>query len=135
MYTADPVTDDGSTIPLELYIVTFSAHYYTTNQGQKKLGQVAQDIRRLIGIRHPNVLQVLAVKLNKPSELVKEAQLFVLSEPAPMLTLQDVLEEMDFLREARATEYLQQILQGLNSLHSISLWHRSKHAPLPSSHI
>ncbi|KAF5357565.1 hypothetical protein D9757_013020 [Collybiopsis confluens] len=40
------------------------------------------------------------------------------------LTLQDVLQDCDSLREERATDYLVQILAGLNAIHAEGLVHR-----------
>jgi hypothetical protein len=35
MYMADPICDDiNATLPLELYVITFESHYYTTSQGK-----------------------------------------------------------------------------------------------------
>lgn len=119
MYLADPVCDDvNTTLPLELFVVTFQSHYYTTSQGsylsfhffvlansrsgRKKLKQVEAEIQRLTAVRHPNHTSVFAVKLTQPNSS-GPSQLMVLSEQAPALTLQDVLEDCDSLREERAS--------------------------------
>lgn len=37
VYLADPVCDDvNTTLPLELYVVTFHSQYYTTSQGSSR---------------------------------------------------------------------------------------------------
>ena len=41
----------------------------------------------------------------------------VLSEQSPALTLHDVLQDCDSLRKERASDYLGQILSGLNAVH------------------
>ncbi|KAG6906507.1 hypothetical protein DXG01_013561 [Tephrocybe rancida] len=124
VYMADPICDDINTaLPLELYIVNFYSHYYTTSQGRKKLKQVEAEIQRLTTIRHPNHTSVFAVKLTQPHSN-GPSQLIVLSEQAPPLTLQDVLEDTQSLRDERASEYLAQILAGLNAIHAGDLVHR-----------
>ena len=101
VYTADPIVDDIVSIsPLELYIVTFESQYYTTTQGRKKLKQVEQEIQKLSTVRHPKLLSVYAVKLHMPRSS-HPPQLMVLSEQFPALTLHDVLEDSDSLREDR----------------------------------
>ncbi|KAF5376991.1 hypothetical protein D9615_007308 [Tricholomella constricta] len=128
VYLADPICDDiNTTLPLELYIVNFYSHYYTTSQGRKKLKQVESEIQRLTTIQHPNHTSVFAVKLTQPHSS-GPSQLMVLSEQAPPLTLQDVLEDTQFLREDRASEYLAQILAGLNAIHAGDLVHRGINA-------
>ena len=101
---ADPIVDDmkGPTVPLELYVVTFQSHYYTTTQGRKKLNQVESEIRNLISIRHPKLLSIYAVKLNMPHSS-GPPQLMVLMEQAPALTMHDVLQDCESLREDRAS--------------------------------
>ena len=101
---ADPIVDDmkGPTVPLELYVVTFQSHYYTTNQGRKKLNQVESEIRNLISIRHSKLLSIYAVKLNLPHSS-GPPQLMVLMEQAPALTMHDVLQDCESLREDRAS--------------------------------
>ncbi|KAF9457367.1 kinase-like domain-containing protein [Collybia nuda] len=124
VYLADPICDDvNTTLPLELFVVTFQSHYYTTTQGRKKLKQVEAEIQRLTAVRHPNHTSVFAVKLTQPNSS-GPSQLMVLSEQAPALTLQDVLEDCDSLREERASDYLGQILAGLNAIHAADLVHR-----------
>ncbi|TFK38831.1 hypothetical protein BDQ12DRAFT_605427 [Crucibulum laeve] len=123
-FMADPVCDDVNvSLPLELYVVTFDSHYYTTSQGRKKLKQVEAEIQRLTSIRHPNLLSVFAVKLTLPHSS-GPPQLMVLSEQGPPLTLQDVLEDCGGLREERASDYLGQILAALNAVHVGDIVHR-----------
>ena len=103
VYTADPVVDDiASTPPLELYVVTFESQYYTTTQGRKKLKQVEQEIQKLSTVRHPKLITVFAVKLHIPHS-GGPPQLMVLSEQLPALTLHDVLEDSESLREDRVS--------------------------------
>ncbi|KIL60768.1 hypothetical protein M378DRAFT_906708 [Amanita muscaria Koide BX008] len=124
VYLAEPVCDDvHTTFPLELFVVTFDTHYYTTSQGRKKIKQVEAEIQRLVAIRHPNLLSVFAVKLNLPHSS-GPPQLMVLSEQAPPLTLHHVLEDTEALREDRAKDYLRQILASLNAIHAGDLFHR-----------
>lgn len=104
----------------------FASHYYITTQGKKKLKQVEAEIRRLITICHPNLLRVFAVKLTFP-HTTGLPQLVVLHESVPGLTLRDVLEDCDSIKESRASEYLVQILSGLNSVHAADVVHRGKY--------
>ncbi|KIJ97967.1 hypothetical protein K443DRAFT_104703 [Laccaria amethystina LaAM-08-1] len=128
VYMADPMVDDVSTtLPLELYVVTFESQYYSTNQGRKKLKQVEAEIQRLTTVRHQNLISVFAVKLNIPHSS-GPPQLMVLSEQRPALTLHDVLQDCDSLREERASDYLGQILSGLNAVHGADLVHRGINA-------
>ncbi|KAJ6607583.1 kinase-like domain-containing protein [Mycena sp. CBHHK59/15] len=124
IYMADPICDDvNTTLPLQLYVVAFDSHYYTTSQGAKKLKQVESEIQRLIAVRHPNLLSVFAVKLTFP-HASGPPRLAVLYEAPPALNLRDVLEDCDSLKEERASEYLVQILSGLNAIHARDLVHR-----------
>ncbi|KAJ7596327.1 kinase-like domain-containing protein [Mycena floridula] len=126
LYAAEPLTEfpDAPKMPLELYVVTFASRYYSTSQGRKKLTQLETEIQRLAAIRHPNVLSVLAVKLIKPLS-VEAPKLMILSEQPPALTLQDVLEDSDCLREERASDYLAQLLTGLAAIHAKDIVHRN----------
>ncbi|KAG7440064.1 Serine/threonine-protein kinase [Guyanagaster necrorhizus] len=128
IYSADPVCDDtNTTLPLELHVITFDSHYYTTNQGRKKVKQVEEEIIRLKSVRHPNVVRVLAVKLNAPHSS-GAPQLVILSEQSPALSLKDVLSDCDCLREDRVSDYIVQILAGLNAIHVCDLVHRGINA-------
>lgn len=99
---AEPVVDDISLVtPLELFIVNFETTYYITSQGKKKLFQVEQEIKNLINVRHPKLLSVYAVKLVFPPN--NPPLLMVLTEQTPALTLHDVLEDCESLREDRAS--------------------------------
>ncbi|KAK0438425.1 kinase-like domain-containing protein [Armillaria borealis] len=124
IYGADPVCDDvNATLPLELHVITFGSHYYTTSQGRKKVKQVEEEITRLKSVRHPNVIRVLAVKLKAPHSS-GAPQLVILSEQSPALSLKDVLDDCDSLREDRVSDYIAQILSGLNAIHVCDLVHR-----------
>jgi translation initiation factor 2-alpha kinase 4 len=99
---AEPIVDDVSLVtPLELFVVTFETPYYITSQGKKKLYQVDQEIKNLINVRHPKLLSVCAVKLVFPPN--SSPLLMVLTEQPPALTLHDVLEDCESLREDRAS--------------------------------
>ncbi|KAI0954220.1 hypothetical protein AcV7_007513 [Taiwanofungus camphoratus] len=124
MYQAEPGSEHGhATVPLELLSITFVSSYYSTTQGRKKLKQLESEIQRLTRIRHPNLLAVLAVKLTTPKSN-DSPHLLVLTEQRPAVTLQDVLEDCDWLREDRASDYLEQILSGLLILHSNDVIHQ-----------
>jgi len=136
VYQAEPICDDiAATLPLEVHLVTFDSHYYTTHQGRKKLKLVQEDVQRLIGVQHGNVIRLYAVKLTLPHSS-GAPQLAVLMEQRPQLTLHDLLEDCETLREERASSYLTQILTGLNEVHAADLLHRglSLHSIGLSSH-
>ncbi|KAG1764160.1 kinase-like domain-containing protein [Suillus placidus] len=110
-YLADPLCDDvNATLPLEVHTINFNSDYYTTTQETDH-------------IQHPNLLSTFAVKLNFPYSGAPP-RLTILSEQRPALTLQDVLEDCERLREDRASEYLGQILSALNAVHSADIIHR-----------
>ncbi|KAK0477848.1 kinase-like domain-containing protein [Armillaria novae-zelandiae] len=124
IYGADPVCDDvNATLPLELHVITFGSHYYMTSQGRKKVKQVEEEITRLKSVHHPNVVRVLAVKLKAPHSS-GALQLVILSEQSPALSLRDVLDDCDSLRDDRVSDYIAQILSGLNAIHVCDLVHR-----------
>ncbi|PCH37122.1 Serine/threonine-protein kinase [Wolfiporia cocos MD-104 SS10] len=124
MYQADPITEvDHDTVPLELLSITFHARYYTTTQGRKKLRTLESEILRLTSLRHTNLLAVVAVKLVTPTSS-GSPRLLILTEQRPFVTLQDVLEDCDSLREERASNYLFQILSALRVAHDHDLLHR-----------
>ncbi|KAG1802496.1 kinase-like domain-containing protein [Suillus variegatus] len=123
-YIADPLCDDvNATLPLEVHTISFNSDYYITTQGKKKLLAAEAEIQKLINIQHPNLLSTLAVKLHFPYSAAPP-RLTILSEQRPALTLQDVLEDCERLREDRASEYLGQILSALNAVHSADIIHR-----------
>ncbi|KAA1478685.1 Serine/threonine-protein kinase [Dentipellis sp. KUC8613] len=125
MYLADPICDDANaTLPLELHMVTFDAPYYSTHQGKKKLRQLESEVTRLTTLRHVNLLSVYAVKLTMPHSGSAPPQLAILMEQRPAVSLKDVLEDCEALREDRASDYLGQILSALNIIHSRDLVHR-----------
>lgn len=74
-------------------------------------------------LSHANLLQILAVKISvrTPDEPLR---LVILMEQRPPVSLEDVLEDCDSIREERAIEYLTQCLSGLNVLHTANLVHR-----------
>ena len=108
------MVDDISLVsPLELFVVTFETRYYSTSQGKKKLYQVEQKIKNLISIRHPKLLSVYALKLVFPPNAMPV--LMVLMEQTPPLTLHDVLEDCESMREDRASVFVMRFLVTRNS--------------------
>ncbi|THH00815.1 hypothetical protein EW026_g1755 [Hermanssonia centrifuga] len=124
VWQAEPVSEDARTaIRLELLVVSFDSRYYSTTQGRKKLKSLESEIRRLTSIRHANLLAVLAVRLILPNNS-DFPRLLVLCERRPAVTLRDMLDDCDSLREDRASDYLTQILSALNAIHSVDVVHR-----------
>ncbi|TDL16229.1 Serine/threonine-protein kinase [Rickenella mellea] len=124
-YSAEAICDDAKIPipPLSLFTIVFDSQYYTSHQGRKKLRHVQSEIQRLCGVRHENVLRVLAVSLRLP-ETSGPVRLSVLLEQRPSLSLRDILDNCDTVREGRASDYLGQILSGLHAIHSADLVHR-----------
>ncbi|EKM74744.1 hypothetical protein AGABI1DRAFT_109872 [Agaricus bisporus var. burnettii JB137-S8] len=139
-YLADPICDDiNASLPLELHTITFDSPYYLTTQGKRKLTGLQEEIKRLMNIRHFNLVSVFAVKLVFHSSAAGVGlggggalppQLMILMERLPGLSLQDVLEDCAVLREERASGYLSQILGALNAIHLRDIVHRGL-APNP----
>ncbi|KAH9943970.1 hypothetical protein B0H21DRAFT_747282 [Amylocystis lapponica] len=116
MYQAEPVAEDShATAPLEMLSITFVSQWYSSNQGRKKLKQLESEIQRLT--------PVLAVKFIAPTSSTS-SRLVILTEQRPAVTLDDVLEDCDWLREDRVADYLAQILTGLSVIHAHDLIHR-----------
>jgi len=70
--------------------------------GKKKLKQVEDELKKLMKIQHDNLLSVFAVKLSSAYSEHDYPRLSILLEQRPSLSLHDVLEDCDFLREDRA---------------------------------
>ena len=120
VYLAEPICDDiRTTLPLELYVILFDSEHYVTTQGtilslhqprflkdkqtgKKKLKQIEEELKKLMKIRHDNLLSVFAVKLSSAYSERDYPRLSILLEQRPSLSLRDVLEDCDFLREDRA---------------------------------
>ncbi|KAI0077507.1 Serine/threonine-protein kinase [Panus rudis PR-1116 ss-1] len=124
VWHAEPIADDAQiSVQLEVRSITFESRYYSTSQGRKKLRQVESEIKRLISIRHSHLLTVLSVKLAIPHSS-GSPKLVILCEGRPSVTLDDVLQDCDSLREERASDYLGQLLSALNAIHTADLVHR-----------
>ena len=104
LWQAEPIVDDPHTAlpPLELFSVTFGTRYYTTAQGRKKVKLLESEFQQLVKVRHTNLLDVLAVRADMP-HANQQPRLLILCERRPSVTLQDVLEDCDSLREDRAS--------------------------------
>lgn len=59
------------------------------------------EVQRLIGIRHSNLLSVFAVRLTIP-QMNAPPELVILSERWSVMTLQDLLEDCESIKEERA---------------------------------
>lgn len=145
-------------MPLELYVILFDSEHYVTTQGticlphqkrflkdnplgKNKLKQVEEELKKLIKIRHENLLSIFAVKLSSAYSEHDYPRLSILLEQRPPLSLRDVLEDCDFLREDRALvchhlpreyippwkyfqAYIRQVLAALSALHAQDIFHR-----------
>lgn len=87
---------------MELLAVVFESRYYSTAQGRKKLKALEAELHKLCSVRHTNLLATLGVKLVLPNNSASP-RLLILSERRPALTLHDVLEDSNYLREDRAS--------------------------------
>jgi translation initiation factor 2-alpha kinase 4 len=70
--------------------------------GKNKLKQIEEELKKLMKMRHDNLLSVFAVKLSSAYSEHDYPRLSILLEQRPSLSLRDVLEDCDFLREDRA---------------------------------
>ena len=62
------------------------------------------EINRLLHVSHPGLLRTLAVKLSLPhTNGAGSARLVILSEERPRLSLEDLLDDCESLRENRAS--------------------------------
>lgn len=121
---AEPVADDAQiSLQLDLLSIVFESRHYSTSHGRKKLKQLESELQRLSALRHNHLVTILAVKLVTPHSS-GPPRLSILCEGRPRVTLDDVLEDTDCLREERASEYLSQILSALNAIHTLELVHR-----------
>ncbi|KAI0696604.1 hypothetical protein BC835DRAFT_1341525 [Cytidiella melzeri] len=125
VFQAEPVVDGegASSLQFELFTVNFESKYYSTAQGRRKLRQLETECLRLTRLRHAHLLSVLAVKLTL-SNTSSPSRLSILRERRPSVTLHDILEDCDHVRESRATDYLTQLLSALNAIHTADLIHR-----------
>ncbi|KAL1938729.1 hypothetical protein VTO73DRAFT_11332 [Trametes versicolor] len=124
VYQAEPVVEKSfEAIPLEVISITFMSDHYKRPQGLKKLKELEGEIRRITTIRHVNLLAVLGAKLIIP-RAPDNPRLVILTEQRPSVTLHDVLEDTDHLREDRTTDYLGQILAAMNTLHAAGIMHK-----------
>lgn len=104
---------------MELYVILFDSEHYVTTQGavlplylprflkdkpigKNKLKQIEEELKKLIELRHDHLLSVFAVKLSSAYSENGYPRLSILLEQRPSLSLRDVLEDCDFLREDRA---------------------------------
>jgi translation initiation factor 2-alpha kinase 4 len=93
--------------------------------GKKKLQDLEPELHRLCTIKHPNLLELYAAKLSIRSDPgYGSTRLVLLCEQASPLNLGDVLDDVDGLREEKATDYMKQILGALQALHAAEIPHR-----------
>lgn len=125
VYDAEPVCDEPhSNMNLELHVIIFESNYYRTHPGRsifslnlfiylhfrkfdacklgkKKIDQVENELKRLTKLgSYQHVQRVYAVQMTG----VRSSQaprLVILTEKRPSLTLKDVLQDCDGLREDR----------------------------------
>ena len=85
--------------------------------GRKKLKQVEAEIIRLSHVSHPGLLRILAVKLSLPHGSGSgSARLVILSEERPRLSLADLLEDCENLREDRVSVRIFSLAFAVESL-------------------
>lgn len=119
-YSAEPVCDDSSeAAALELHVVVIEANYYRTQQGKimngrtrtscsrlyligrKKIDQLVNEIKRLTKLQsYEHVQRVFAVQVSKPTS-IDSIRIVILMEKRPSMTVKDLLQDCDGLREDR----------------------------------
>lgn len=137
-------TTSSTTAPLEQLTITFTSPYYLTPQGLKKLQILEAELIRLARVRHASLCALLAIKLGVPQATWGSyprlqdldsgrgrnksgdvsPRLVLLMEGRPRITLEDVMEECERMKEERARDYLVQILNALKAVHAGDLVHR-----------
>lgn len=125
IYDAEPVCNEAHPpVPLELHVINFESNYYrthpgilylfdldqgflsgvlTVNLGRKKIDQVVNEFKRLTRLKSNDFIQgVFAVQMTG-ARSNQACRLAILTEKRPPLTLRDVLQDCDGLREDRVT--------------------------------
>ncbi|KAF8340679.1 kinase-like domain-containing protein [Cantharellus anzutake] len=124
IFYAEPVLPIGTSYPLlELHRTEFDTQYYVHGQGQNKVSNMHDEIRRLVEIRHDNLLSVFATKLSMKHGAIPVLSLLV--EKPPSLNLPDLLDGCDFLPVSKCRPLVIQMVQALEHLHVQNLLHRS----------
>ncbi|KIJ54354.1 hypothetical protein M422DRAFT_73814 [Sphaerobolus stellatus SS14] len=120
-WQAEPVCDaPRGSLLLDLHIISFDGNYYGSTKGRQKLDDLEKELRIQMGIKHPNIVAIHAVKLsmNYPPRLA------ILSERRMGMSLQDLLQAATSLNAEKATIFLRQCLSALNALHDRGLLHK-----------
>ncbi|KAH7107186.1 kinase-like protein [Auriculariales sp. MPI-PUGE-AT-0066] len=110
--------------PLELYTIAFDAQYYLAAAGKKRMRELEESLRKVIGLPHKMLLRYYAVHLLQANRDAPP-RLLILAEQRPSTTLHDLLHIAGPLNPPKATEFLVQIVSALNMLHAGDIIHRS----------
>ncbi|KAF8580136.1 Serine/threonine-protein kinase [Ramaria rubella] len=124
-WKAEPVCDaPRGSLTFDLHVVSFDSNHYGTVKGtlfgMKKLEEIEKELRVLSTIRHPNLVNLYAVKLS----FGQFPRISILTEQRPGMLVYDLLRSTSSLSQQKATEFLQQCLSALNALHNRGLFHR-----------
>ncbi|TIA73067.1 hypothetical protein E3P91_01642 [Wallemia ichthyophaga] len=111
---------------LELQVYIINSEYYDKSAGKKKLQETARTLEVMSKIDCENVERIYASKLRphpQSNGSVIWELLILHSRSSGMNTLKDLLHACDNLRIDLATNYLVQLLTGLQELHKLDVVH------------
>ncbi|GAK67722.1 kinase-like protein [Moesziomyces antarcticus] len=128
-HLAEPAHDDpaDSRVPshtwiLEHYLI--ASQHYAYSAGKRKLEEVEFEFDKLVKVREPGLLNVLASAVTRVAE-PQGWKLSVVTERTDGVALRGLLQQCDSLPWKRVRHHLAALLKTLDSLHTRNLVHRS----------
>ncbi|TKY88600.1 hypothetical protein EX895_002589 [Sporisorium graminicola] len=110
---------------IEHYFIT--SQHYAYSAGKRKLEEVEFEFDKLVKVREPGLVNVLASAVTRTVD-PQGWKLSVVIERTDGLCLRDLLEQCDSLPWRRVRHYLLALLKTIDSLHTRNLVHRSINA-------
>ncbi|KAN0065323.1 eukaryotic translation initiation factor 2-alpha kinase [Thecaphora frezii] len=107
---------------LEHYFI--SSIHYAYSAGKRKIEEVEWELDKLVKIRDPNLVNVLASAVTRMGDQ-RGWKLSVVLERTSGVSLRSLLEQCEVLPWRRVRSYLASALEALEALHSRNLLHRS----------
>ncbi|GAC92821.1 hypothetical protein PHSY_000377 [Pseudozyma hubeiensis SY62] len=107
---------------IEHYLIT--SQHYAYSAGKRKLEEVEFEFDKLVKVREPGLINVLASAVTRIAE-PQGWKLSVVTERTDGLCLRDLLDQCDSLPWKRVRQYLLALLKTLDALHTRNLIHRS----------
>lgn len=106
---------------IEHYLIT--SQHYAYSSGKRKLEEVEFEFDKLVKVREPGLINVLASAVTRITD-PQGWKLSVVTERTDGFCLRDLLEQCDSLPWKRVRHYLLALLKTLDSLHTRNLVHR-----------